>query len=136
MRKAIKAQGAAAVGPYAHGVDANGFVYLSGQTPLDAATGQLVAGGIEVQTRQCFRNLEAVLRAAGLALDDVVKCNVFLTDMDDFAVMNGVYARQFSEPYPARTTIGVAALPLGARIEIEMIAVARRPEPKNDIYGR
>ncbi len=121
-RVAITAPNAVAVGPYSHAVESNGFVFLSGQTPLDQATGLLVQGSIEDQARQCFRNLFAVLAAAGLSPADVVKCNVFLTDMDDFASMNAVYAEQFDTPYPARTTIGVAALPVGASIEIEMIA--------------
>lgn len=124
-RKAITAPGAATAGPYSHAVDTDPYVYLSGQTPIDPATGRLVEGSIAEQTRQCFANLSAVLAAAGLTLDHVVKCNVYLTDMADFAEMNGVYAQQFEKPYPARTTIGVAALPLGARVEIEL--VARRP---------
>lgn len=114
------------MGPYSHGVRVNEMVYLSGQTPIDGATGRLVEGGIEAQVRQCFRNLGAVLEAAGLGFGDVVKCNVFLTDMDDFVAMNRVYAEHFAEPYPARTTIGVAALPLKARVEIEMVAVFQR----------
>ena len=121
-RKAVSAPGAAAVGPYSHAVDAGEFVYLSGQTPLDPATGALVTGDIGAQAEQCFRNLFAVLAAAGLTSDDVVKVNVYLVDMAEFAAMNGVYERQFSRPFPARTTIGVAALPLGARIEVELIA--------------
>lgn len=121
-RTPIVAASAAAVGPYSHGIVSDGIVFLSGQTPLDPATGRLIEGGIEVQTRQCLANLGAVLSAAGLGFGDVVKSNVFLTDMDDFAAMNAVYAEHFEQPYPARTTIGVAALPLGARIEIEMIA--------------
>ncbi|MFK5595519.1 RidA family protein [Methylobacterium sp. HMF5984] len=125
-RQAVTAPGAAAVGPYAHSVRADGTVYLSGQTPLDGATGRLVAGGIEAQVRRCFVNLGAVLAAAGLGFEDVVKCTVFLTDMADFAAMNRVYAEHFTEPYPARTTIGVAALPLAARVEIEMVAHAPR----------
>ncbi len=121
-RDPVTAHGAAAVGPYSHGVRAAGVVYLSGQTPIDGATGQLVEGGIKAQVRQCFRNLGAVLEGAGLGFGDVVKCNVFLTDMGDFSAMNGVYAEHFAQPYPARTTIGVASLPLGARVEIEMVA--------------
>lgn len=124
-RKAITTPGAVSVGPYSHAVDSGELIFLSGQTPLDAAAGTLVAGGIEAQTEQSFRNLFAVLAAAGLTPDDVLKVNVYLTEMADFAAMNTVYARQFSPPYPARTTIGVASLPLGARIEIELIA--RRP---------
>lgn len=121
-RKAYTAPNAATVGPYSHAVQAGEFVYLSGQTPIDPKTGKLAEGDIAAQTAQCFTNLFAVLAAAGLTPDDVVKVNVFLTDMADFAAMNVVYARQFNPPHPARTTIGVASLPLGARIEIEMVA--------------
>ncbi len=122
VRKAITAEGAAAVGPYSHAVRAGKLVYLSGQTPLDPATGKLLEGNVGLQTAQCFQNLFAVLKAAGLTPDNVVKVNVFLTDMADFAAMNEVYAAHFQKPFPARTTIGVASLPLGARIEIELIA--------------
>lgn len=121
-RHTITAPGASAVGPYSHAAEQHGFVYLSGQTPVLQDTTTLVGGGIGDQTRQCFANLGSVLTAAGLTFADVVKCNVFLTDMSDFAAMNKVYAEVFVEPYPARTTIGVAALPLGASVEIEMIA--------------
>jgi 2-iminobutanoate/2-iminopropanoate deaminase len=124
-RKAFTAKGAATAGPYSHAIDSEGLVFLSGQTPMDPATGKLAVGDIGVQTGQCFRNLFAVLEAAGLGPEHVVKANVFLTDMADFAAMNAVYEKQFAPPYPARSTIGVAALPLGARIEIELIA--RRP---------
>ncbi len=124
-RKAFSAPGAVAVGPYSHAVEAGDIVFFSGQTPMDSGSGALVGGGIEAQTEQCFRNLFAVLAAAGLGADEVVKVNVFLVDMGDFAAMNAVYSRMFSAPYPARTTIGVSALPLGARIEIEM--AAKRP---------
>jgi len=121
-RIAIRSEGAATVGPYSQGIRAGEFIYLSGQTPLDPTTGQLREGSVEAQTEQCFQNLFKVLEAAGLGPDHVVKVNVFLTDMGDFAAMNQVYARQFSQPFPARTTIGVASLPLGARIEIELVA--------------
>ena len=121
-RIAITAPGAVSVGPYSHGVDSGDLIFLSGQTPLDPETGQLLSGGIEAQTEQSFKNLFAILTAAGLTPDNVVKVNVYLTDMADFAAMNAVYSRQFNAPYPARTTIGVASLPLGARIEIELIA--------------
>ena len=124
-RHSLTAKGAAAVGPYSHGIESDPFVFLSGQTPLDPATGRLVDGPIAAQTRQCFANLGAVLEAAGLDFGDVVKCNVFLVEMTDFAAMNAVYAEHFDEPFPARTTIGVASLPLGARVEIEMIARTR-----------
>lgn len=111
-----------AVGPYSHAVESGEFVYFSGQTPIYSNTGKLVEGDIAAQTEQCFKNLFSVLRAAGLTEDSIVKVNVFLTDMNDFSAMNAVYSKQFSPPYPARTTIGVASLPLAARVEIEMIA--------------
>jgi 2-iminobutanoate/2-iminopropanoate deaminase len=119
---AFNAPGAIAIGPYSHAAEGNGLIYLSGQTPMKPGTSELVDGGIEAQTRQTFENLKAVLGEAGLTLADVLKCNVFLTDMGNFAAMNAVYAEQFTKPYPARTTIGVASLPLGAEIEIEMVA--------------
>lgn len=121
-RKAFSARNAVAVGPYSHAVEAGDFVYFSGQTPLDPATGKLAEGDIGAQTGQVFRNLQAVLEAAGMDEGDVVKCNVFLTDMADFAAMNAVYATKFTSPYPARSTVAVAGLPLGARVEIEMVA--------------
>ena len=121
-RHAIHADGAAAVGPYSHAVRAGDFLFLSGQTPLNPATGKLLEGGVQEQAGQCFQNLFRVLEAAGMGPGHVVKVNVFLTHMEDFAAMNEVYANQFDKPYPARTTIGVAALPLGARIEIELVA--------------
>lgn len=121
-RKSFSPEGAVAVGPYSHAVEAGEFLYLSGQTPLDPATGKLVADDVALQTRQCFKNLFAVLAAADMTQAHVVKVNVFLTDMADFARMNEVYREQFESPYPARSTIGVAALPLGARVEIEMVA--------------
>jgi len=121
-RKAFNADGAVAVGPYSHAVESGDLLFLSGKTPIDSQTGKLAEGDIVKQTKQCFKNLFNVLEAAGLGPDDVEKVNVFLTNMDNFAAMNEVYAQQFSAPYPARTTIGVASLPLGAQIEIEMIA--------------
>lgn len=121
-RKAFSAAGAVAVGPYSHAVESKDLIFLSGQTPIDSQTGKLVEGDISDQTEQCFKNLFNVLEAAGLTPDDVEKVNVFLTDMSKFTAMNEVYSKQFSSPYPARTTIGVASLPLGAQVEIEMIA--------------
>lgn len=112
----------AAVGPYSQAVVSGEHVFVSGQTPIDPATGRLVEGDVGTQAQRCFDNLRAVLAAAGLTLEDVVKVNVYLTTMDDFAAVNAVYARQFDEPFPARTTVAVAALPLGARIEIELVA--------------
>ena len=121
-RKAVVSPKASAIGPYSHAVEAGQFVYLSGQTPVDPATRKLVEGDIQAQTEQCFRNLFDVLEAAGLTPDHVVKVNVYLTDMANFAAMNEVYARMFNTPYPARTTVAVAGLPLGAQVEIEMVA--------------
>ncbi len=121
-RKGITAEGAVAVGPYSHAAEIDGFVYLSGQTPMDSATGTLVPGDIKAQTEQSFKNLFNVLKAAGLTPDDVIKVNVFLTDMGNFAAMNDIYKTKFNAPYPARSTVGVKELPLGAMIEIEMIA--------------
>lgn len=117
------ANGPAAIGPYSHGVYAGELLFLSGQTPIDPSTGKLVEGGVTEQTKRVFDNLEAVVGDAGLSMDDVVKCNVFLTTMDDFPEMNAVYAERFSEPYPARSTVAVAGLPLGARVEIELVAL-------------
>lgn len=115
-------QNAGKTGPYSHAADAGEYVFLSGQTPIDPATGQLVEGDIAAQTRQSFANLFHVLKDGGLTPDDVQKVNVYLTDMNDFEAMNAVYEEQFSKPYPARSTVGVTALAGGAKIEIEMIA--------------
>jgi len=113
-----------AVGPYSHAAGPAGgpLLFLSGQTPIDPATGALVEGDAAVQTRRALENLEAVLAAAGGSLADVVKVHVYLTSMEDFAAMNAVYASAFEAPYPARTTVAVAGLPLGARVEIEATA--------------
>lgn len=112
----------AAVGPYSKAVRSGNLLYLSGQTPIDPATGKLVEGDIARQTQQVFKNLEAVLKGAGCTFDNVLKANVYLTDMADFAAMNGVYSGIFQAPYPARTTVAVAALPLGCKVEIEVVA--------------
>lgn len=125
-RNAISAPGGVAIAPYSHAIDAGELVFLSGQTPLDPATGKLVTGPIGAQTEQCFRNLFSVLEAAQLTPDDVVNVQIYLVDMNDFAAMNEVYAMKFAKPYPARTTIGVASLPMGARVEIGMTARRRR----------
>lgn len=123
LRQTVNAPDAPlAVGPYSHAVRAGQVVYLSGQTPLDPTTGKLVEGDVVAQTKRVFGNLSAVLSAAGLTFDNVVKVNVYLTDLADFAAMNEVYAEVFSEPYPARTTVAVAGLPLEAQVEIELIA--------------
>lgn len=121
-RKEIRSQNAASVGPYSHGVDADGFVFASGQAAMNPQTGKMVEGDVKAQAEQTFKNLAGVLEAAGLTFDHVQKVNVYLTDMADFPAMNEVYQKQFAKPYPARTTVGVASLPMGARIEIELIA--------------
>ena len=115
---------APAIGPFSAAVIADGIFYSSGQVALDPGTGELVAGGVAGQTRQVLRNLECVLQAAGRSLADVVKANVYLADMDDFAAMNAVYESHFEAPFPARTTIQAARLPLGALVEIEVVAAA------------
>ncbi len=114
----------AAVGPYSQAVVAGGLVYTAGQVGLDPAAGAMVEGGVEAQTRQVLANLAAVLAAAGSGLDRVVKTTVFLADMGDFKAMNAVYAEAFGDHRPARSTVQAAALPLGARVEIEAVALA------------
>ncbi len=111
-----------AIGPYSQAVRAGDFLFLSGQTPLDPATGLLVQGGVKEQAARVFHNLEAVLQAAGVGMDAVVKATVFLKDMNDFATVNEVYAAQFTGDFPARSTVQVARLPKDALVEIEMIA--------------
>ncbi|MDS4028020.1 MAG: RidA family protein [Candidatus Contendobacter sp.] len=114
-------QAPAAIGAYSQAVKVGATVYLSGQIPLDPATMQLVAGGIEAQIRRVFDNLAAVAHAAGGSLADTVKLNVFLTDLSHFALVNQVMAEYFQEPYPARAAIGVAALPRGAQVEMDAV---------------
>lgn len=115
----------AAIGPYSQAIEANGFVYASGQLPIDPATGTFPEGGIAEQTRQSILNAQAILRSAGLDLDRVVKTTVLLADIADFVAMNEVYSQFFSEPFPARSAFAVKALPKGALVEIEMIAAAK-----------
>jgi 2-iminobutanoate/2-iminopropanoate deaminase len=110
------------VGPFSPAVRDGDRVYTSGQVAQDPATGKLIEGGVAAQTEQIFHNIKVILDAADKSLGDVVKVNVYLTDIGNFAAMNDVYAKHFAAPYPARTTLGVAALPLGAAVEIEMIA--------------
>ena len=112
------------VGPFSHALEVNGFIYVSGQVGQDPTTGKVVAGGVVAETERVFRNLSAVLKAAGKSFNDVVQARVFLTSMSDFAAMNGIYARYFRQPFPARTTIGAAALPLGACVEIDLVVKA------------
>jgi 2-iminobutanoate/2-iminopropanoate deaminase len=111
-----------AIGPYSQAVRANGFLFTAGQVALDPRTGELVAGGIAEQTTRAMENLKAILAAAGTDFSRVVKTTVFLVDMADFAAMNEVYARAFGDHRPARSTVAVAGLPRGARVEIEVIA--------------
>lgn len=111
-----------AIGPYSQAIWSGHELFCSGQTPIDPATGRLIDGDVAAQTQRVFDNLSAVLAAAGLSLADVIKCNVYLTDMQDFPAMNGAYESRFTAPFPARTTVAVAGLPLGARVEIECIA--------------
>ena len=112
------------VGPFSQAIEVGGFLYLSGQVGQDPATGKVVEGGIVAETERVFQNLSAVLKAAGRSFDDVVRAGVFLTSMSDYVALNGVYAKHFRQPFPARTTIAVAALPLGACVEIDLIVKA------------
>jgi 2-iminobutanoate/2-iminopropanoate deaminase len=114
-----------AIGPYAQAVVSHGFLFTSGQIPLDPATGELVPGGIEASVERVFDNIEAILGEAGLSLDDVVKTTVYLLRMEEFAAMNGVYARRFGDHRPARSTVAVAELPKDAAVEIDVIARLR-----------
>ncbi len=126
IRKLVQTDNApAAVGPYSQGTKTEELLFTAGQIPLDPATGSMVGDGIQEQTRQVLQNLQAVLEAGGASLDSVMKCTVFLQDMGEFAAMNEVYAEFFSENPPARSAVEVAALPLGARVEIEAIALIK-----------
>jgi 2-iminobutanoate/2-iminopropanoate deaminase len=123
MKEAVSSPDAPkAIGPYSQAVRAGQLLFVSGQVPLDPATGQIVAGDIETQTRRVFDNLAAVLKAGGRSFADVVRTTVFLADMNDFTAVNDVYGTYFSAPYPARATVQVARLPKDARIEIDVIA--------------
>ena len=115
----------AAIGPYSQGISANGLVFVSGQIPVDPETGSFPDGDISAMAEQSIRNLEAVLHESGCTLADVVKTTVFLKDINDFAAMNEVYAKYFPQPCPARSAVQVAALPKGAPLEIEAIAVKK-----------
>lgn len=111
-----------AIGPYSQAIQVGNLVYTSGQIPIDPSTGSFVEGGIKEQTRQSLSNVQSILKEAGLTMNDVIKTTVFLTDMNDFAEMNSVYAEFFSNPYPARSAVAVKTLPKGALVEIEVIA--------------
>ena len=123
MREAVSTPGApAAIGPYSQAVTAGGFLFASGQIPIDPATGSLVSGSIADETRRVLDNLGAILKSSGSSFDAVVKTTVYLADMADFAAMNDVYATYFRTPAPARATIQAAALPKGVRVEIDLVA--------------
>lgn len=122
IEKIETANAPAAIGPYSQGVRAGDYVFFSGQIPLDPATGEMVEGGIAAQTERVMANMAAVLGAAGLGFDRVVKTTIYLTDLNDFAVVNGIYGRRFSGTFPARATVQVAALPKGVGVEIEWVA--------------
>lgn len=113
----------AAIGPYSQGIIANGFLYTAGQLGIVPATGKLIEGDIQAQTRQALENLKSILEAAGTNLDNAVKTTVFLANMDDFAAMNAIYGQYFSSNPPARSTIQVAKLPLAGLVEIEVVAL-------------
>jgi 2-iminobutanoate/2-iminopropanoate deaminase len=123
VREAVSTRSApAAIGPYSQAISAGGFLFVSGQIPLDPATGTLVGGDIAAQTHRVFKNLEEILKAAGVSFDAVVRTTVYLADMNDFPAMNEVYATYFSSPAPARATVQAARLPRDARVEIDVIA--------------
>ena len=123
MKKVISTAAAPqAIGPYSQAIEAGGFVFVSGQIPLIPATGELVEGSVEVQTARVLENLKAILEAAGSSLESVVKTTVYITNMDDFAKVNGIYGQYFQENPPARVCVEVSKLPKGALVEIECIA--------------
>jgi 2-iminobutanoate/2-iminopropanoate deaminase len=129
MGKTIETRGAPApIGPYSQAIDDGGTIYCSGQIGLDPASARLVDGGAEAETRRAMANLRAVLDAAGLGFDAIVKTTIFLADLADFEIVNRIYGEHFEPPYPARSTVQAAALPRNARVEIE--AIARRPNPR------
>jgi 2-iminobutanoate/2-iminopropanoate deaminase len=122
-RRAVSTAGApAAIGPYSQAIAIDGLLFAAGQAGLDPATGDLVAGGVEPETERVMANLSAVLDSAGCTWANVVKTSIFLTDMSDFATVNRIYGRFVTDPPPARSTVGVAALPKGARVEIDVVA--------------
>ena len=120
-KEAIIPEGAVIVGPYSPAIEAGDLIFVSGQVPVDGTTGKIVEGDIQDQVKQCFVNLKKVLDTAGVSFDNIVKSTVYLTDIADFKAVNEIYAQYFNSPYPARTAIAVAALPLGANVEIEVI---------------
>lgn len=124
MKKVISTTKApAAIGPYSQAIEVNGMIFISGQTPIDPATGELVPGGVKEQSEQCFKNIKAILEEVGLTTENIVKTTVFLGDMSYFAEMNEVYASNFSGAFPARSAVAVKGLPKNCMVEIESIAV-------------
>ena len=113
-----------AIGPYEQAIKINGFLFTSGQIAIDPATGKLIEGDVSAQTRRVLENLKAVLEAGGSSLDQVVKATVYLTDLSTFSKMNGIYAEYLGHVKPARSTVGVASLPLGASVEIDLVAIS------------
>ena len=116
-------QAPAAIGPYSQAIEANSMIFASGQIPIDPATGQFVEGGIQEQTRQALTNARNILQAAGTDMENVIKTTVYLSDINNFAAMNEVYAQFFTEPFPARSAVAVKDLPKGALVEIEVLAI-------------
>ncbi|GIV11159.1 MAG: reactive intermediate/imine deaminase [Fimbriimonadales bacterium] len=124
-KQAILSQDAPApIGPYSQAVRVGDWIFISGQIPIDPATGKMITGGVATQTKQVLQNLQAVLTAVGLNLDSIVKTTIYMTDLSMFAELNEVYANYFHPPFPARATVQVSALPMGAQVEIEAIAYA------------
>ncbi len=121
----VTSEAPAAIGPYSQAIDCGELVFCSGQIGLDARSGKLVEGGVEIEVRATLENIRAILHRAGLSLKDVVKTTIFMVDLSEFDIVNLIYGEHFSEPYPARSTVEVKSLPRGARIEIE--AIARHP---------
>src|SRR5437588_8349818 len=125
MKQAISTKdGPQAIGPYSQAIKANGFIFVSGQVAIDPSTQQVISGDVAAQTERVLKNLSAILKAAGSGLEKVVRCGVFLKNMDDFAAMNEVYGRHFSAAPPARSTVEVARLPKDVLVEIDVIALA------------
>ena len=123
MRQISTEKAPAAIGPYSQAVEHNGFIFVSGQLPIDPATGAFPEGGVEAQTRQSLTNVKAILEKAGSGMDKVIKTTVFLSDMNNFGAMNEVYAAQFESTFPARSAVAVKTLPKNALVEVEVIAV-------------
>lgn len=121
-KKTFSPQDVKVVGPYSPAVETDGFIYCSGQIPIDYTTGKIIDSDIKSQTKQCLKNLSQLLETIGITSDNIIKTTVYLTDINDFAAMNEIYGEYFNPPYPARTAIAVSALPLGSNVEIEVIA--------------